>query len=93
MIFVTEGPLVKHVTSASSPEQREEPIKIYSEYDAGSVLGVSARLIRWWIKNGEIRAFNVARSATSSNPEWRIASDELHRFIASRLNPPASKSA
>ncbi len=46
-----------------------------------------------WIRNGQLRAINVATSPTSLRPRWRVTADALIAFEAARSTSPAPKIA
>ena len=47
-------------------------------------LSAGESLVLSFIRGGELRAFNVARSATAKRPSWRISAEALAEFEASR---------
>jgi excisionase family DNA binding protein len=53
--------------------------RLLSIHDAAGFLQVSERSIRRWITAGDLRAHKLGR-------QWRIAPDEIERFLATRSN-------
>jgi excisionase family DNA binding protein len=51
--------------------------------------GVTAKIVRSWVRSGELRALNVSRSQTSRKPRWRITQSALDAFEALRTPTPA----
>lgn len=55
-------------------------------------LGVSAETVLHWIRNGELRAANLAKR-NNGRPRWRISPEWLNEFLARRVSsPPATYS-
>ncbi len=61
--------------------------KHYTPQEAAEILGTSDDGIVEMIHAGEIVACNVARSANSKRPRWRISESDLGRFLLSRRHP------
>ncbi|HWB09884.1 MAG TPA: helix-turn-helix domain-containing protein [Gemmataceae bacterium] len=57
---------------------------------AAKEVGVDAAKVRLWIKNGELRAANVA-STRGCQPRWRIHRADFEAFLASRGARPQTK--
>lgn len=55
---------------------------------AAEKLGVTPRTVATWIALKELRAFNAAR-VRGERPRWRVTSEALDEFIASRSSAPA----
>ncbi len=54
--------------------------------------GVGEDSVLAWIRSGELKAMNVARSAKSKRPSWRISPEALAAFEAARTpEPPAPR--
>jgi excisionase family DNA binding protein len=51
-------------------------------------LGVSEEKILTWIHSGELIAVNAAVDADGDRPRWRIALEEITRFLNARANKP-----
>lgn len=55
--------------------------------DVSRRLGVKPDKVRGWIGRGELVGVNVA-SKTRGRPRWRVAPDELERFLRARQSVP-----
>ncbi|HPM82223.1 MAG TPA: helix-turn-helix domain-containing protein [Candidatus Anammoximicrobium sp.] len=67
----------------------------YSVSELAAVLAVDPMKILGWIHRGELRAINVAESATG-RPRWRVPRKSWEAFTAARTNqapvkPPRRK--
>lgn len=51
------------------------------------LLAISAEKVLTWIRNGDLRAVNVAMRL-GGRPRWRIRRTDLELFLAARENPP-----
>lgn len=51
------------------------------------LLGISAEKVLTWIRNGDLRAVNVA-TTLGGRARWRIRRTDLEEFLAARENPP-----
>lgn len=51
--------------------------------------GVNEHTVLWWIRSGELRAFNVGRRPGARKPRWRITTEALEAFEAMRMVTPA----
>lgn len=58
---------------------------------AAKLLGVDSDKVLAWIHAGELNASNCATSPTGERPRWRIAEDDLARFLFRRR--PAAATA
>jgi len=67
-----------------------EPAVMLSVPEVAHRLCVKADLVRAWIGRGELVGVNVADRARG-RPRWRIAREELERFIRARQSVPAPK--
>jgi hypothetical protein len=70
--------------------------RYYSPAHAAEVLAVDSEQVIAWIHAGELTAVNVAKSTAGKRPRWRIAENELGRFLMRRRHPatmqqPAAK--
>ncbi|MCA9261098.1 MAG: helix-turn-helix domain-containing protein, partial [Planctomycetales bacterium] len=58
------------------------------------LLGIAKERIHEFIRNGELRAVNVARNLNGQRPRWRISPQALADFESNRSNskpkPPAA---
>lgn len=61
--------------------------KFYSPREAGEVLGVDASTVLAWIHSGELSASNCSKDPRSLRPKWRIAAQEICRFMLARKHP------
>jgi excisionase family DNA binding protein len=52
--------------------------------------GVSVRTVRAWIRAGELKAIDVARTAGGRKPRWRITQAALEAFEALRTSGPSA---
>lgn len=50
--------------------------------------GVSAEVVLAWVRNGDLRATNVASSAKAKRPTWRVTAEALAAFEAARSATP-----
>lgn len=62
--------------------------KFHTVPELARTLGVDQDKILGWIHKGELRALNVAESA-SGRPRWRIPADAWQAFEQARSNQPA----
>lgn len=70
----------KAKTSTSKPSTVRDVCDCYS---------VGEHTVLGWIRSGELRAVNVARSPDSKKPRWRITTESLAAFELRRTtNPP-----
>lgn len=54
--------------------------------------GVSEHTVLTFIRNGELKAVNVARTPTGKKPRWRITEQAIAEFEAKRTpTPPAPR--
>jgi excisionase family DNA binding protein len=66
--------------------------RFYTPKEAADMLQVSEGTVVAWIHAGTLAASNCSKSGSILKPRWRIASQEICRFMMARLNP-ASDSA
>jgi excisionase family DNA binding protein len=61
--------------------------------DVMNRFGVTQGTVLGWIRSGELKAVNVGRSPGKKKPRWRISSDAIVAFEASRAaaQAPAPK--
>ncbi len=57
--------------------------------EVAALLNVSLNTVLAWIGDGHLRATNVARSARSKRPTWRISAAAIAEFEASRTSARA----
>jgi Helix-turn-helix domain len=50
--------------------------------------GIDPEKVATWIRNGELRAINVA-TRIGGRPRWRILPEDLEAFLLSRQSPAA----
>ncbi|GAB5404338.1 MAG: hypothetical protein Aurels2KO_25690 [Aureliella sp.] len=60
--------------------------RFYSAAEAGEMLGVDASTILTWVRSGELIASNCSKNPNSLKPKWRIAAQEICRFMLKRQN-------
>ncbi|MDV6030385.1 MAG: helix-turn-helix domain-containing protein [Phycisphaera sp. RhM] len=65
------------------------PEQFFTPPEAAELLGVKADKVLGWIHSGELVAHNCATDPNGERPRWRIADDELGRFLLRRRNPAA----
>jgi excisionase family DNA binding protein len=63
-----------------------EPIYL-TPPEVARLLRVDAHSVLDWIRNGELRASNVA-SRTSTRPRWRVHRGDVDAFLAARAATP-----
>ncbi len=56
---------------------RSRPSPMLSKRQAAAFFGVSEKTIGRWISSGDLRAHRLGR-------QWRIAPEEIERFLATR---------
>lgn len=61
----------------------------YTPPEFAAILGVGPDKVAHWIKNGELRAFNAAKSR-KNRPRYLIHKPDAEAFIRSRQVVPAS---
>jgi hypothetical protein len=52
---------------------------------------VDVHAILLWLRNGSLRGVNLARSASSKKPRWRIPLSSVQQFEAARTNGMTEK--
>ncbi|GER06686.1 excisionase [Iodidimonas muriae] len=62
-----------------------EPKQFQTVKDVADLLQVGEATVRRWIKTGELRAIDIGR-------EWRIAPDDLDRFLCQHATKPEENS-
>jgi excisionase family DNA binding protein len=68
--------------------QDESPSEVFTVTEAARHLKVKTDTVRSWINSGRLKAANTG---AGSRPRWRIAWDDLDRFLAGRSREPAPK--
>ena len=63
------------------------PAQVAEQFD------VDLRIVRGWIKSGELRAVNLGTRADARKPRWRIAQTDLDLFLSRRAVQPPVKAA
>lgn len=64
----------------------------HSVADVAQRYAVGGATVLHWIREGELKAVNVSRSARSKRPTWRITEAALAAFEAARTpGPPVPK--
>lgn len=66
--------------------------KFQSVAEVASMLGVGENKVLGWIGSGDIVATDVSQSQTC-RPRWRIATEEVKRFVSARRSVPTISSA
>ncbi|KAA5540310.1 helix-turn-helix domain-containing protein [Roseiconus nitratireducens] len=61
--------------------------QFFTPPQAAELLGVKPDKILGWIHSGELPASNVAKVPNGERPRWRIAENDLGRFLLHRRNP------
>jgi len=54
--------------------------------DVARYLGIDAAKVLDWIRDGELKAYNVA-ARSSGRPRWRIEKEALDEFLRRRQSP------
>ncbi|QEG41342.1 helix-turn-helix domain-containing protein [Roseimaritima ulvae] len=65
--------------------------RFFTPPQAAEVLGVTPDKVLLWIKSGELPASNLAANPNGERPRWRIAEDDLARFLFRRRHPVEAK--
>ncbi len=78
-------PLVAPSEKVSSLSKRWLTIK-----EVAGLIRISRDTVERWVNVGQLRAFNVSPNTKtgSRRASWRIASDDLERFLEARANRP-----
>lgn len=67
------------------------PPNSYTVADVARRFGVSLHTVGAWIKSGELKAVNVARSRRAKRPSWRIPAESIAEFEAARTTTPKAE--
>ncbi|MCO8123420.1 helix-turn-helix domain-containing protein [Stieleria sp. TO1_6] len=65
--------------------------QFYTPPQAAKLLGCKSDKVLAWIRSGEIVASNLATDPDGERPRWRIAEDDLARFLLRRRHPSVSE--
>lgn len=65
----------------------EDPDKWFTPPELAKQLGISSEKVLTWIRNGELRAVNVA-AGLAGRPRWRISSVAFEEFLKRRESGP-----
>jgi hypothetical protein len=60
--------------------------RFYSIGEAGEMLGVDPSTVLAWVHSGEMVASNCSKNPNSQKVHWRIAAQEICRFLQKRQN-------
>jgi excisionase family DNA binding protein len=74
-------------SAAILPRMADEPPLFLTPPAVAEMLGISAEKVLTWVRNGDLRAVNVA-TRLGGRPLWRIRRTDLEAFLAARENPP-----
>jgi excisionase family DNA binding protein len=67
------------------------PERLLTVTEAAETLQVGQKLIRGWLRSGELRGCNVAGSPQASRQSIRIRESDLDAFLAARSCLPDEK--
>jgi predicted site-specific integrase-resolvase len=60
-------------------------MRSYTVAEVADRFAVSEHVVLSWIKTGQIRALNCARSPAAKRPTWRIPESSIAEFEARRM--------
>ncbi len=55
--------------------------------ETADLCGVDEEQVTHWIGSGELPATNVAKAPDGKRPRWRVAEDDLAKFLFKRRHP------
>jgi excisionase family DNA binding protein len=63
-------------------------VKSYTVADAADILGIREKHVIKLIHAGQLEAFNVTADPAGLRPTWRVPSDAIEAFKATRMHTP-----